>query len=70
MIAANSGKTANAVRVARYRARHRRIDYVPVPDALVLIEKHLAAGLDKCIAGVIDRLITAGDKAIAGNGQH
>lgn len=68
----NSGETtvkvAARTRVQKYRATHRRIDYAPAPDALVAIERHLAAGLDNCIAGVIDRLIEAGDKAVTGNG--
>jgi len=60
-------KVAARVRVQRYRATHRRIDYAPAQPALSAIERHLAAGLDNCIAGVIDKLIEAGDKAITGN---
>jgi len=60
-------KVAARCRVQRYRATHRRIDYAPSTVALMLIERHLAAGLDNCAAGVIDRLIAAGDKAITGN---
>ncbi len=62
-------KVAARHRVQRYRATHRRIDYAPSPDVLVVIERHLVAGLDNCTAGVIDRLIVAGDKAISGNGR-
>jgi len=62
-------KIAARLRVQRYRAKHRRIDYAPSADALVLIKRHLAEGLDNCAAGVIDRLISAGDRAISGNGQ-
>lgn len=62
-------RVAARVRVQRYRAKHRRIDYAPTADALVLIERHLAAGLDNRAAGVIDRLILAGHKAITGNAQ-
>lgn len=62
-------KITARLRVQRYRATHRRIDYAPSADALVLIERHLAAGLDNCAAGVIDRLVVAGDKVISGNGQ-
>lgn len=62
-------KIAARHRVQRYRATHRRIDYAPSTDALALIERHLASGLDNCTAGVIDRLIVAGSKAITGNGQ-
>lgn len=60
-------KIAARLRVQRYRATHRRIDYVPSPDVLAVIERHLAAGTDGCIAATLDMLITAGDKAISGN---
>lgn len=63
-------KVASRVRVQRYRATHRRIDYAPAPNALAAIERHLAAGMDNCIAGVLDRLIEAGDKAVTGNVQR
>ena len=65
----NSKVTAR-VRMQRYRAKHRRIDYVPSPLVLAAIERHLAAGLDNGIAGVIDHLIDAGDKAVTGNAQR
>ena len=57
--------SGNKERVQRYRAKHRRFDYVPCPAALAAIEQH--KGLDNCIAGVLDRLILAGNKAISGN---
>ena len=60
--------TGNRARVQRYRAKNRRIDYVPSRDVMPIIEKHLAAGLNNCIAGVIDRLIREGLKAMSGNG--
>lgn len=63
-------KVIARVRMQRYRASHRRIDYVPSPAALAAIERHLGAGLDCWLAGVIDQLITAGDKAITGNAQR
>lgn len=62
-------KVAARARVQRYRATHRRLDYAPSPFVLAILERHLAAGLDNCIVGVIDHLIAAGDEAIAGNGQ-
>ena len=62
-----NGKVMARVRVQKYRATHRRIDYAPAQSALAAIERHLAAGMDNCIAGVIDRLIAAGDQAITGN---
>ncbi len=61
-------KIAARVRVRRYRATHRRLDYFPSPTVLATIERHLAAGLDNCIAGVLDHLIAAGDAAIAISG--
>lgn len=63
------GKISARLRVQRYRTKHRRIDYAPAPEVLAVIERHLTAGLDNCVAGVIDRLIAAGDEAITGNGQ-
>ncbi|MDO8767753.1 MAG: hypothetical protein Q7K57_03435 [Burkholderiaceae bacterium] len=62
-----NGKVMARVRVKKYRATHRRIDYAPSMSVLAVIERHLDAGLDNCIAGVIDQLITVGDKAITGN---
>ena len=62
-----NAKVMARVRVQKYRATHRRIDYAPSPTALAVIDRHLDAGLDNCIAGVIDHLIEAGDKAITGN---
>ena len=62
-------KETSRVRMQKYRATHRRIDYAPAQPALAAIERHLAAGLDNCIAGVIDELIKAGDKAITGNAR-
>ena len=60
--------TGNKARVQKYRSTHRRIDYVPCPEALAAIKKHLSIKLDNnCLAGVIDRLILAGNNAITGN---
>jgi hypothetical protein len=60
--------TGNQARVRRYRALHRRFDYVPSPDVLPIIEHHLNMGTDCCVAGVIDYLIRSGQRAITGNG--
>jgi hypothetical protein len=60
--------TSNRARVRRYRAVHRRFDYVPSPDVLPIIEHHLSIGTDCCVAGVIDYLIRSGQRAITGNG--
>ena len=66
----DSSRITARARVQKYRATHRRIDYAPSPTVLAVIERHLAAGLDNCIAGVLDHLIEAGDKAITGNVQR
>lgn len=60
--------TGNRARVRRYRRFHRRIDYVPSPDVLSIIEHYLKLGTDPCLAGVIDDLIRSGQQAITGNG--
>ena len=59
--------TGNQARVRRYRATHRRIDYVPSPDVMPIIEHYLRIGTDPCLAGVIDYLIRTGQRAISGN---
>lgn len=60
-------RAGNRTRVQRYRAKHRRIEYVPSPDALAIIEAWQAHKLNNCMAGVIDRLILEGHKAMSGN---
>lgn len=62
--------TGNSARVLRYRASHRRIDYVPSPEVLAIIDGWLKATLNNCKAGVIDALVRAGHKAISGNAQE
>ncbi len=52
--------------VRRYRARNRRIDYVPSPAALAVIEATRTLKLDPTLAGTIDRLVIAGLEAISG----
>lgn len=58
----------NTIRQQRYRARHRRIDYVPDVEVLAIIKRHSQL-MPWNTAGVIDELIRAGDKAITGNGS-
>lgn len=65
MTAATPSGTGNRARVQRYRAKHKRIDYVPSPAALAIIEACLLRRLDNSLAGVIDRLVLAGHRAIA-----
>ena len=60
--------TGNSARVRRYRERYRRIDYVPSPDVLRIIDHYLKVGTDPCLVGVIDYLIRSGHQAITGNG--
>lgn len=59
---------ANTIRQQRYRAKHRRIDYIPDADVLAIIQKHRKL-MPWNLAGVLDALIMAGDKAITGNGK-
>jgi len=61
-------QTGNQARVRRYRAIHRRFDYVPSPDVLLIIQHHLKIGTDRWVAGVIDYLIRTGHQSITGNG--
>lgn len=58
----------STLRIRKYRAQHRRIDYFPSPDVLSIIEYHQADGKEPCIAGIIDGLIRVGHKAVSGNG--
>lgn len=67
-MAENHPITGNKSRVRRYRVTHRRIDYVPSPDVLPIIEHHLKIGTDLTRAGVIDYLVRTGHQAITGNG--
>jgi len=53
--------------VQRYREKNKRIDYVPSPNALAVIQATADRGTDKCMASIIDRLIVAGGAAISGN---
>ena len=59
--------TPNTIRQRRYRTKHRRIDYVPDAYVLSIILKHRKL-MPWNLAGVLDALIMAGDKAISGNG--
>ena len=61
-----TGDGGKITAMARYRAAHRRFDYVPSPEALQAINRHRE--MDTAFAGVIDHLIMAGDRAISGNG--
>ena len=60
--------TGNLARLRWYRATHRRIDYIPSPDVLPIIEHHLKIGTDRCLACVLDYLVRSGQQAITGNG--
>jgi hypothetical protein len=60
--------TGNRARVRRYRTCHRRIDYVPSPDVLRIIDHHFKKGIEPCMVGVIDYLIRTAHRTITGNG--
>ena len=62
-------RQGNRVRVRRFRAKHRRIDYVPSQKAAEIIQAWSARRPDNCTAGVIDWLVCAGHTAISGNGS-
>jgi len=68
MISSDRSITGNGARVRRYRAIHRRIDYIPSPDVLPIIEHYRKQGTDNCLAGVMDYLIRTAHQAITGNG--
>jgi hypothetical protein len=62
-------ESGNNARVRRYRATHRRFDYVPSPDAEAIIDHHLRIGTGRYVAGVIDYLIRSGHQVtVSGNG--
>jgi hypothetical protein len=62
--------TGNRARVRRYRAVHRRFDYVPAPNVQLIIDHHVKIKTDRYLAGVPDYLIRPGQQAITGNGGH
>jgi hypothetical protein len=57
----------NAENQRRFRASHRRIDYVPQPAAAAVIEQHRVASSKKSLTQTIDHLVIAGHAAITGN---
>ncbi|HUW38607.1 MAG TPA: hypothetical protein VMV91_14880 [Rhodocyclaceae bacterium] len=59
----STSRTNNSASVKKYRSTHRRIDYVPADDVLLIIERYHGK-IDDTIAGTIDKLIEAGHKAI------
>ena len=56
----------NRASLQRYRATHKRIDYVPSVEVLAIIKAWRSRKLDNCTAGVIDRLVHAGHEALSG----
>lgn len=66
----SKAQEANRARVRRYRSEHKRIDFVPSPDVLEIIEHHFRAGMDSCWVGVINNLVRAGHEAISGNAEN
>lgn len=66
--AKRSGAASGATRVQRFRAQHRRFDYVPCPEALKVIDTWVRANPSMSLSRIIDHLIVAGNAAlIAGN---
>jgi hypothetical protein len=58
---------AATLRTRRYRRLHRRIDYMPSPDVMAILEHHRLKGPERCIAGIIDALVRAGYRTVSGN---
>ena len=57
--------TGPRARTQRYRAKNRRrLDYYPSAAAQAAIDAGLAANLSNCVAGVLDNLILAGQRAL------
>jgi hypothetical protein len=54
----------STVRVQRFRAKHRRFDYVPCPEALKVIDTWRAANPTLPLAAILDHLIVAGNDAL------
>ena len=63
-------KQQNNQRLQRYRQRNRRYDFYASPDVVDIIAYHQATGTETCIAGIIDGLIRAGHRIVAGNGSR
>ena len=57
--------TGTRARNQRYREKHRRIDYTPSADALAIITAWKVRKLDNCMAGVLDKLLLAGHRALS-----
>ena len=57
--------TGTSARNRRYREKHRRIDYAPSADALAIITAWKVRKLDNCMAGVLDKLLLAGHRALS-----
>lgn len=57
----------NRARVRSYLARHRCSAYVPLAEGPPIVEVRLDWRLDKCAAGVINRLVRAGQGAMSEN---
>ncbi|MBL8348893.1 MAG: hypothetical protein JNL87_01140 [Burkholderiaceae bacterium] len=63
-------REGNKAAVERYRLKNTRIDYVPAPDVLAIIRHWRKARLNNCAAGVIDKLVREGHRAIQEAKRH
>ena len=55
---------SSSARVQRFRATHRRFDYVPSLEALKVIDAWRAANPSLPLAAILDHLIVAGNAAL------
>lgn len=62
--ARRGGAASSSTRVKRFRATHRRIDYVPRPDALKVIDTWCGTNPSLSRSSVIDHLVIAGNAAL------
>ena len=62
-----SARASNLLSVQKYRTKHRRIDYVPSAAVMAVLNTWHAKGLCNCWAGVIDKLVLAGDRVMSGH---
>ena len=51
-------------RVRRYRAKHRRIEFVPDDDVMKIINQYVSINPTQSLAEILDHLIREGHKSI------
>lgn len=57
-------------RVARYREKHRRIEWSPSADALRIIDFHRCANPGLSASELLDRLVVLAHRAVTGIAQR